>query len=198
MRILYLSLLYCLVNCTPAWIRELPPPGLSKESDSDKIPKGVYVRNRPERSHGNTLYYKNTIQERILLNGEDHTFEKFTRREIKDESTYTTQIVNGKGKFSIRGNWLLLETLEKGEVLFQGNAEVFQIEYKPFRHKLLYHYDSSSKTLVPLLYESGYLEKTFGLLDGVNQPYVEDKYFQIARKNFLRKEFQFHAYFYKP
>lgn len=120
------------------------------------------------------------------------------RREVKDVNEYTTHIVSGKGKYAVSGNWVLLETIEKGETAFQGNGEAFQIEYLPFSHKLLYHYDTSSKTLVPLLYESGYKEKTYGLLDGVSQPYLEDKYFQIARRNFLRKEFQFHAYFYKP
>ncbi|TGM10329.1 hypothetical protein EHQ76_00165 [Leptospira barantonii] len=193
--LLYVCLFCC--GCSTEWIRELP-----KDSDqtvnSIRVPSGMYVRNRPERSHRNTLFYKNTVQERIFLNGDDGTFEKSMRREVKDVNEYTTHIVSGKGKYSISGNWVLLETLEKGETLFQGNAEAFQLEYLPYRHKLLYHYDSSSKTLVPLLYESGYQEKTYGLLDGVSKPYLEDKYFQIARRNFLKKEFQFHAYFYKP
>ncbi|WP_332460800.1 hypothetical protein [Leptospira ainazelensis] len=178
-------------------MRELPSEAFT-EKNIKSIPGGMYVRNRPERSHRNTLFYKNTVQERIFLNSADRTFEKSMRREIKDKNEYTTYIVIGKGKYSVSGNWVLLETLEKGEVEFQGNAEAFEIVYSPFIHKLLYHYDSSTKTLVPLLYESGYKEKTFGLMDGVSRPYLEDKYFQIARNNFLRKEFQFHAYFYKP
>ncbi|EMJ95996.1 putative lipoprotein [Leptospira alstonii serovar Pingchang str. 80-412] len=184
-------------SCSPEWIRKLPPNSVL-ETDPEKIPGGMYVRNRPERSHRNTLFYKNTVQEKIFLNPENRSFEKSMRREVKDVNEYTTHIVSGKGKYSVAGNWVLLETNQKGETLFQGNGEAFQIEYRPFHHKLLYHYDSSTKTLVPLLYESGYKEKTYGLLDGVNEPYSEDRYFQIARKNFLKKEFQFHAYFYKP
>ncbi|RHX90569.1 hypothetical protein [Leptospira stimsonii] len=186
-----------LADCSPRWIRELPIDS-SGGKNENLIPGGLYVRNRPERSHRNTLFYKNVVQERIFLNPENHTFEKSMRREVKDKNEYTTYIVSGKGKYSVSGNWILLETLEKGEVEFQGNAEAFEIVYSPFIHKLLYHYDSSTKTIVPLLYESGYKEKTFGLMDGVNKPYLEDQYFQIARKNFLKKEFQFHAYFYKP
>ncbi|MDI7195596.1 hypothetical protein [Leptospira santarosai] len=185
------------LSCSPEWIRELPPNS-DLEADSGKIPGGTYVRNRPERSHRNTLFYKNTVQERIFLNPEDHTFEKSMRREVKDINEYTTHIVSGKGRYFVSGNWVLLETYQKGEAFFQGNGEAFQIEYLPFHHKLLYHYDSSTKTLVPLLYESGYREKRYGLLDGVSKPYLEDRYFQTARKNFLKKEFQFHAYFYKP
>ncbi|PJZ55065.1 hypothetical protein [Leptospira adleri] len=190
-------LLILIAGCTPNWIRELPAAGPS-EKDINSVPGGMYIRNRPERSHMNTLFYKNVVQERIFLNSAERTFEKSMRREVKDKNEYTTYIVSGKGKYSVSGNWVLLETQEKGEAEFQGNAEAFEIVYSPFIHKLLYHYDSSTKTLVPLLYESGYKEKTFGLMDGVSQPYLEDKYFQIARKNFLRKEFQFHAYFYKP
>ncbi|PJZ29322.1 hypothetical protein [Leptospira kmetyi] len=196
-RFLLSVFLVCSGCSSPEWIRELPKDSV-QNADTIRIPSGMYVRNRPERSHRNTLFYKNTVQERIFLNGEDGTFEKSMRREVKDVNEYTTHIVSGKGKYIVAGNWVLLETLEKGETLFQGNGEAFQIEYAPFSHKLLYHYDSSSKTLVPLLYESGYREKTYGLLDGVSKPYLEDKYFQIARRNFLKKEFQFHAYFYKP
>ncbi|AOP36007.1 hypothetical protein A0128_09150 [Leptospira tipperaryensis] len=193
----FLFLFLILLGCSPRWIRELPAE-VSNEKTQKEIPGGMYVRNRPERSHMNTLFYKNVVQERIFLNTADRTFEKSMRREVKDKNEYTTYIVSGKGRYSTLGNWVLLETLEKGEVEFQGNGEAFVVVYSPFIHKLLYHYDTSSKTLVPLLYESGYKEKTYGLLDGVKQPYLEDKYFQIARKNFLKKEFQFHAYFYKP
>lgn len=146
------------LSCSPEWIRELPPNS-DLEADSGKIPGGTYVRNRPERSHRNTLFYKNTVQERIFLNPEDRTFEKSMRREVKDINEYTTHIVSGKGRYFVSGNWVLLETNQKGEAFFQGNGEAFQIEYLPFHHKLLYHYDSSTKTLVPLLYESGYREK---------------------------------------
>ncbi|MBM9578703.1 hypothetical protein JWG45_16270 [Leptospira sp. 201903070] len=191
-----LCLFPILIDCSPRWIRELPAND-PIEKIQNTIPGGMYVRNRPERSHRNTLFYKNVVQERIFLNEADRTFEKSMRREVKDKNEYTTYIVIGKGKYSVSGNWVLLETQEKGEVEFQGNGEAFEIVYSPFIHKLLYHYDSSTKTLVPLLYESGYREKTFGLMDGVSRPYLEDKYFQIARNNFLKKEFQFHAYFHQ-
>ncbi len=186
-----------LIECSTSWIRTLPPNSIL-ETNPEKIPRGMYVRNRPERSHINTLFYKNIVQEKILLNAENLTFEKSTKREVKDKNEYTTHIVSGKGKYVVSGNWVLLETYEKGEVFFQGNRETFQIEYFPFYHKLLYHHDPSTKTLVPLLYESGYQEKKYGLLDGIREPYLEDRYFQISRKNFLKKEFQFHAYFYQP
>ncbi|EMM99695.1 hypothetical protein LEP1GSC021_0733 [Leptospira noguchii str. 1993005606] len=186
-----------LIECSTSWIRTLPPNSIL-ETNPEKIPRGMYVRNRPERSHINTLFYKNIVQEKILLNAESLTFEKSTKREVKDKNEYTTHIVSGKGKYVVSGNWVLLETYEKGEVFFQGNRGTFQIEYFPFYHKLLYHHDPSTKTLVPLLYESGYQEKKYGLLDGIREPYLEDRYFQISRKNFLKKEFQFHAYFYQP
>nr|WP_243399438.1 hypothetical protein [Leptospira ellisii] len=165
---------------------------------ASSFPGGMYVRNRPERSNRNTLFYKNLVHENILLNPETKTFEKSSRREIKDKNEYVTRIVVGKGTYSISGNWVLLETKEKGEISFPGNSEAFRIEYAPFSHKLLYHYDSSTKTLVPLLYETGYEEKTYGLMDGMSSPYVEDRFFLVARRNLLKKEFQFHAYFYKP
>ncbi|MBW0434704.1 hypothetical protein DLM76_15360 [Leptospira yasudae] len=199
-RFLSFVFLFTLSCGAPEWIRQLPPDSSDSISttDSAKIPGGMYVRNRPERSHRNTLFYKNTVQERIFLNPEDRSFEKSMRREVKDVNEYTTYIVSGKGTYSVSGNWVLFETKEKGETFFQGNGEAFEIEYLPFNHKLLYHYDSSTKTLVPLLYESGYTEKKYGLLDGISKPYLEDRYFQIARRNFLKKEYQFHAYFHKP
>ncbi|MCG6167898.1 hypothetical protein [Leptospira sanjuanensis] len=199
-RFLSFVFLFTLSCGAPGWIRQLPPDSSDSipTTGSAKIPGGMYVRNRPERSHRNTLFYKNTVQERIFLNPEDRSFEKSMRREIKDVNEYTTHIVSGKGSYSVSGNWVLLETTEKGETFFQGNGEAFEIEYLPFNHKLLYHYDSSTKTLVPLLYESGYTEKNYGLLDGISKPYLEDRYFQIARRNFLKKEYQFHAYFHKP
>ncbi|TGK35155.1 hypothetical protein EHQ12_14955 [Leptospira gomenensis] len=179
-----------------SWIRTLPYSG--SEISLATIPAGLYVRNRPERSHRNTLYYKNIVHENILLNSGTGRFEKSTRREIKDKNEYRTTIVVGKGIYSVSGNWVLLETQEKAELSYSGNSEPFQVEYAPFSHKLLYHYDSETKTLVPLLYETGYEEKSYGLLDGMSAPYAEDRFFAIARRNLLKKEFQFHAYFYKP
>ncbi|EMN30125.1 hypothetical protein LEP1GSC083_1851 [Leptospira interrogans serovar Pyrogenes str. L0374] len=84
------------------------------------------MRNRPERSHINTLFYKNIVQEKILLNRKNLTFEKSMKREVKDKNEYTTHIVIGKGKYSVSGNWVLLETHEKGEVFFREIEKHFK------------------------------------------------------------------------
>ncbi|EMO77619.1 hypothetical protein LEP1GSC127_0189 [Leptospira kirschneri str. 200801925] len=111
-----------LLECSTSWIRALPPNSIL-ETNPEKIPGGTFVRNRPERSHINTLFYKNVVQEKILLNPESLTFEKSMKREVKDKNEYTTHIVSGRGKYSVSGNWVLLETYEKGVSFFREIAK---------------------------------------------------------------------------
>lgn len=170
------------------WIRKLPDKDYSK----DQIINGTFIRHTNPKSAINSTFHKNHWNEKILFDKNIGKFEKiYERTDIMGNEKKYLQI-RGRGNFYVKGNWIILKTEEIAETNSE-DTDSLRFDFK--KHDLLYHYDENTQTIIPMIYESGYIEKPFGVMDGVKLPYMEDKYFYISRKNFLLKDFQSHAYF---
>ncbi|EQA37113.1 putative lipoprotein [Leptospira inadai serovar Lyme str. 10] len=180
----------------PAWIRELPS---DKQTASDVILSGTYSKRLPGLSPLTSLTYIEKHSESIEFSEKDKTFRKTYIREIEDGNKFRRIRIDGKGTFETRGNWVLLTTSsieteentgERGKPLQSSGVSNVSSEYR-----MLYHYDRESETIIPMLYETGYKEKPFGVAEGIRTPYAEDEAFRISRRNYSKKEYQNHAYF---
>ncbi|WCL48673.1 hypothetical protein [Leptospira sp. GIMC2001] len=175
----------CINNFRDNWVRSLPP----EYSQPNWKVDGKWVRVTPPKSAMNSQYHKNTWGEVIEFQSESIDKGTFQKRYWKEDMYGTDKkreefIFDGTYKRS--GNWILLTTLKKRDVLTNKLEE--------FDAKLLYHYDSKENNLAPMLYETGGVEKEFGILYETKNAYMEDEFFFRARKNFTKKEFQAHAY----
>ncbi|EMK01893.1 MULTISPECIES: hypothetical protein [unclassified Leptospira] len=190
-------LLSHIIGCfPPSWIRELPE---RPESSNDIVLKGIYNKNLPPFSPLTSVTYKENQTERLEFSHSEKTFQKYYFREIEEKGEIRRIKIEGTGQYESRGNWLLLETrkIKKEESVWKDGKQISgpEINFLETSHKLLYHYDPSNDSLIPMIYESGYREKPFGVVEGTNSPYAEDEFFRIARRNYSKKEYQGHAYF---
>ncbi|TGK13852.1 hypothetical protein EHO60_00400 [Leptospira fletcheri] len=188
---------FSLVACfPPAWIRELPA---QKQSLPDAVLSGTFRKNIPGMSPLTSLGYIENHSEFIEFSDVEKTFRKTYNREIEEGNKFRQMRVEGKGRFKTKGNWVLLmtESLIIEESVWEKGKKPETSGAKTSRsnHRLLYHYDPNSLSLIPMLYETGYKEKPFGVVEGIRVPYSEDEAFRIARKNFAKKEYQTHAYY---
>ncbi|TGM11314.1 hypothetical protein EHQ81_16670 [Leptospira selangorensis] len=189
--------LFVLTGCfPPSWIRELPE---RPESSSDITLKGIYSKKLPPFSPLTSTSYKENQSEKLEFSNSEKSFKKYYLREIEEKGEIRRIQIEGSGKYESRGNWLLLNTqkIKKEESVWKDGKQISgpEINFLETSHKLLYHYDPSNDTLIPMIYESGYREKPFGVVEGTNIPYAEDELFRIARRNYSKKEYQGHAYF---
>lgn len=169
------------------WIRNLP----DREFSRDAIINGSFERHTNPKSAINSRFHKNEWREWIVFDNNSGKFEKiYLRVDYFGDSKNLKKII-GRGNYKIKGNWVILNTLEKAEVNQDNESEIV---FKDFPHSLLYHYDKKSETIIPMQYESGYTEKKFGVIDGVRFAYMEDEYFFLSRKIYTSKDFQSHAY----
>ncbi|WP_108927467.1 hypothetical protein [Leptospira johnsonii] len=180
----------------PSWIRELPE---KPESSSDIILKGIYAKKLPPFSPFTSVTYKENQSERLEFSNSEKSFQKYYLREIEEKGEIRRIQIEGSGTYESRGNWLLLITqkIKKEESIWKDGKQILrqEINFLESSHKLLYHYDPSNDSLIPMIYESGYREKPFGVVEGTNTPYAEDELFRISRRNYSKKEYQGHAYF---
>ncbi|TGL59591.1 hypothetical protein [Leptospira sarikeiensis] len=191
--ILFLSFVYCF---PPSWIRHLPE---QPESSSDTFLKGRYAKKLPPFSPLTSTSYKENQSEILHFSDLKKSFQKTYLREIEEKGTVRRIRIDGSGTYESRGNWLLLltEKIRKEESVWKDGKQISETEINSLEssHKLLYHYDSSNDTLIPMIYESGYREKPFGVVEGTKKPYEEDELFRISRRNYSKKEYQGHAYY---
>lgn len=180
----------------PSWIRELPE---KPESPNDITLKGIYSKKLPPFSPLTSVTYKENQAERLEFSNSEKSFQKYYLREIEEKGEIRRIQIEGSGKYESRGNWLLLNTqkIKKEESVWKDGKQISgpEINLLETSHKLLYHYDPSNDSLIPMIYESGYREKPFGVVEGTNTPYAEDELFRISRRNYSKKEYQGHAYF---
>ena len=180
-------------NCYPSWIQSLP----DREYKENASVKGIWEKRTNARSAMNSSFHKNIWTERIEFDvpvaGEFRkTYEK---KDIFGEKIFEKK-VTGFGKYQVKGNWVLLLTTElQTEEMESGIIPNRKIEN--YHYPLLYHYDKETLTIIPMIYDTAYERKNFGVKDGVDIPYNEDKNFLIYRKAYLQKEFQSHAYYLK-
>lgn len=196
------------VSCAPNvnWIRQIPPEsdGLSHVP----MPIGVYQRPSPPKSPMMTKDFQLIWKEEILIQS-DHKFIKTWMEWRTDSKESILRFKIGRGEYSKSGPWVLLNTKEisQGSCIRSGPVNLpkgkdwlieFPCEknfaFESFSHKLLYHL--RDKSLVPLQYESGYVESNFGIVWESNKPYAEDTLFEKARTKFTKKEFQPHVYYH--
>ncbi|EQA43410.1 putative lipoprotein [Leptospira broomii serovar Hurstbridge str. 5399] len=192
-----MTILNLLISCfPPTWIRELPS---DKQTANDVILSGTYSKKLPGFSPLKSLTYVEKHSESIEFSEKDKTFRKTYIREIEEGNKFRRIRIDGKGTFETKGNWVLLRTSsieteentwERGKPLQSSGTSNTLSKYK-----LLYHYDRESETIIPMVYETGYKEKPFGVVEGIRTPYAEDEAFRISRRNYSRKEYQSHAYF---
>ncbi|MEI7011701.1 hypothetical protein [Leptospira licerasiae] len=180
----------------PSWIRELPQ---RPESSSDIFLSGVYNKKLPPFSPLTSVTYKEKQSERLEFSNSEKTFQKYYMREIEEKGVTRRIQIEGSGKYESRGNWILLTTqkIKKEESVWKDGKQISgpEINFLETSHKLLYHYDPANGSVIPMIYESGYREKPFGVVEGTNTPYAEDELFRISRKNYSKKEYQGHAYY---
>ncbi|MDF3818315.1 hypothetical protein P3G55_00300 [Leptospira sp. 96542] len=197
--------LFAILHCTPKvqWIRSLPETFIRDTN----LPKGLYLRPTEKKSPiGSKTYsldWKEEIQ--IFSNG---TFEKTWVEWKKTESKSSAKQAIGFGIWVKSGAWVLLKTemkefsecdLDKKNKTPKGKdwkkiLPCPRSEKQNFSHKLVYHFERMS--LVPMQYESGYVESNFGVAWETDIAYTESKLFGIARLKFSKKEFQPHVYYH--
>ncbi|WP_243393424.1 hypothetical protein [Leptospira perolatii] len=136
--------------------------------------------------------------EKIKFNPVENTFVKTYVREVIDGNKFRRINLEGRGSYEVQGNWILLSTseIETTEENWKfGETSKFSTKtMKSSSHRLLYHFDPLSDSIIPMLYETGYDEKPFGVVEGTRIPYSENEAFQISRKNYASKEYQSHVY----
>ncbi|EPG75397.1 putative lipoprotein [Leptospira fainei serovar Hurstbridge str. BUT 6] len=180
----------------PAWIRELPP---DRQTAKDAVLSGTYSKKLPGLSPLTSLTYIEKHSESIEFSEKDKTFRKTYIREVEEGNKFRRIRIDGKGTFETRGNWVLLTTssIETEENTWEGGKSLRSsgASNVSSSYKLLYHYDRESETIIPMVYETGYKEKPFGVVEGIRTPYAEDEAFRISRRNYSKKEYQNHAYF---
>ncbi|TGJ99743.1 hypothetical protein EHO59_15390 [Leptospira semungkisensis] len=197
-RILWILLLpYFTLNCyPPSWVRELPK---TPQTSVDAELQGSYEKRLPPYSPYTSVSYRENHSENLKFDKTTRSFRKHYEREIEEKGLIHKFRVVGKGKYKSKGNWVLLQTekIESEESVWKNGKQISRtgVNTVASSHKLLYHYDASSDSLIPMLYETGYREKSFGVVDGTKTPYAEDELFRLSRRNYTLKEYQGHAYF---
>ncbi len=194
--LILISISICIGCYPPSWIRELP-------SEAQELPDaeldGIFEKKLPPFSPLTSVYYKEKHSEKLKFNVLEKSFQKSYFREIEDDGIFRRIRIEGKGKYKSKGNWVLLitEKVEMEESVWKGDKQISTTgpQIVSSSHKLLYHFAKNSNSIIPMIYEAGYKEKSFGVVDGTKTPYAEDESFRIARRNFSLKEYQGHAYF---
>lgn len=177
------------VSCT-SWIRELPKSTNTKNVELS----GKYERRTNTKASLTSVYSKNIWTEYIIFGHEkkDEFFKYYESIDTKGISK-TIKIILGKGIYQVSGDWILLTTFKKKECINQKESDV---DWTNFNHKLLYHYDKKTRTIIPMLYETGYVESNFGVKDGVSEANANSEIFHSYRKIYTEKEYHSHAYYY--
>ncbi|TGK04310.1 hypothetical protein EHQ53_02750 [Leptospira langatensis] len=188
---------FYLLNCyPPSWIRELPT---SEQTVADVQLQGLYEKRLPPYSPYTSVLYRENHSENLRFDKATKSFRKFYTREIEEKGLVQKFRVVGEGKYRSKGNWVLLTTekIESEESVWKNGQQISGtgVNTVASSHKLLYHYDASSDSLIPMINETGYREKAFGVVDGTQTPYAEDELFRLSRRNYTLKEYQGHAYF---
>lgn len=187
-----------LLDCyPPSWIRELPT---QPQSASDAELDGIFEKRLPPLSPLTSVYYKEKHSEILKFNAKEKSFQKIYIREIEDGGIFRRIRIEGSGKYRSKGNWVLLitENIDSEESVWKDGRQISSQKSSDLgssSRKLLYHYDRGSDSVIPMIYDSGYGEKPFGVVDGTKNPHSEDDHFQISRRNYSRKEYQGHAYY---
>lgn len=195
---LIFSALLQALNCyPPSWIRKLPT---EPQTAPDVVLDGKFEKRLPPFSPLTSVHYVERQSEILYFDRSEKSFRKIYSREIEEGLLVRKIRVEGKGKYESRGNWVLLRTdsIESEETVWKNGKQISSGKVPDLvsaSHTLLYHFDPASSSLVPLVYESGYREKPFGVVEGTQRPYAEDERFFISRRNYSRKEYQSHAYF---
>lgn len=170
------------------WIRKLP----DREYVQNQSVHGTFEKRTNPKSAMNSRFHKNEWKEWITFDSRTDAFEKtYLRVDFFGDRKIFKKII-GRGKYQTKGNWIILNTEEIARFNSEGEEN---IGFKNYSHAMLYHFDKNSDTIIPMAYESGYEEKSFGVIDGVKTPYEEDKYFFQSRRIYTLKDFQPHAYF---
>lgn len=183
----------CLISCNrQEWIRKLPP----EHKKPVKI-QGRWARNTKPKSPINSFWYKNNWSEEIYFDRpKKGYFIKLYKNTNKYGSRIVVQIITGRGKYTISGNWLLLHTTER-EIIEKKDDKSCCSGFESFEHRLLYYYHREQKALLPMLYETGYTESNYGVVDGCSKPYQVDENFRTYLQIYSQKEYHSHAYFYR-
>ncbi|MCZ8344765.1 MAG: hypothetical protein O9301_17150 [Leptospira sp.] len=183
-------------------------PPKTSEISPEPLPRGVYIRPSPPKSPMMTKDFQLIWKEEIQIQ-EDHKFLKTWMEWRTDSKETILKFKLGRGEYEKSGPWVLLHTKEilqgscqvsgsmdlpKGKDWFIGFPCEKKGDFVSFTHKLLYHF--RDKNLVPLKYESGYVESDFGIVWESNKAYTEDLLFEKARTKFTKKEFQPHVYYH--
>lgn len=173
------------------WIRKLP----ETKDKPNVVLSGKWERKTQSRAAMGSIWHKEISKEWIEFDvPQKGEFTKSYSVVNYYGSEKVEEYITGRGKYFVSGNWFLLST-EEQEIIHIDNQTNCCKGYKKFDHKLLYYYDTINNLIIPMLFESGYIEKEYGVKDGVKDPYKEeDENFKTYIKIYSFKEYHSHSY----
>lgn len=170
------------------WYRNLPEKNYSENFNFN----GVWNKSTNPRSAINSSWHKNSWSQKLVIS--DKTFFlEYKSIDLIGKTSYEKEIIS-KGKIGTKGNWLLLKT-ESFDTITKKDGKILDKTQESLDKNLLYYFNKEYKLLFPMMYDTMNLEKKFGVLDGVVEPYNEDEEnFKLYMKIFAFKEYQPHSY----
>ncbi len=181
-----------LISCSSQieWYRQLPPHDLP----SAKIPLGKYSKKIFSKAPLNSRYLFHENKEEILLLPQMQFTRMYVSKWTEGNLEKETRIF-AKGYYQNKGAWVLLTTTQIHYEFFENNFKIKERKVVDARHRLLYYLWKKEKALIPMIYETGYEEKNFGVKDGVSIPYEENSIFYRYLRFYVYEEYQSHGYF---
>ncbi len=187
-----LSLL-CFVYCSQReWYRELP----KEAKQTQPILLGVYVKKLPSRAPMRSAHIFHEHSEKIYIQKDGRFRREYTSKWT--EGMHSKSIfLQAEGNYIQKGNWVLFITktrkIQERKDFKLENERVLDTEIS-----LIYYLWKQGQILIPMIYETGYIEKNFGVKDGLKVPFDESsREFKRYLQFYTYEEFQPHAYFFE-
>lgn len=172
------------------WYRKLPIQNLPKAN----LPLGTYKKKLNSRAPLNSKYVFHEATEKIIIVESNQFIREHESRWSEGANTKKT-FITARGSYQNNGNWILFETKQINYKFFE-NGKQLQERTLDVKTELLYYFWKNEKVLIPMIYETGFEEKNFGVKDGVKIPYDElEPSFLRYLQFYTYEEYQSHAYF---
>ena len=185
--------LFCFLSCSSKeWYRELP----KEASQAQPILLGVYVKKLPSLAPMRSAHIFHEHSEKIYIQ-KDGTFRREYISKWTEGIHSRSIFIQADGNYLQKGNWVLLITKTR-KIQERKDFELENERVLDSETRLIYYLWKKGKVLVPMIYETGYREKNFGVKDGLKVPFDElSLEFQRYLQFYTYEEFQSHAYFFE-